>query len=249
MAKTPKHYKDLIREIAGLHAPTVDVSEPRTKHMERVQTAFRNSNVVGVGASYKSASGNVTDTLSITFYVKRKLPRSRIKSENFLPEILSSAGGRSVFTDVKETGAFRPSAPPLVQESPIESGYSVGNIEGITGTLGAIVSKPGQTRRYLLSNSHVLADTGLAAPGSNILYPGVDDGGNEGADWVAILDQSVPLTPGGAYVNQVDAALAEIPVSNTSRVYQVWQAILSKALPSQLPPELHRLLGNRDSNA
>jgi hypothetical protein len=38
----------------------------------------------------------------------------------------------------------------------------------------------------------------------------------------------------------------DIPVSNTSRVYQIWQAILSKALQSQIPPELHRLLGNRD---
>lgn len=211
MAKTPKHYKDLIREIAGLHTPAVDVSMPRTNHMGRVQTAYRSLNVVGIGASYKTTAGDVTDTLSITFYVKKKLPRSRIKSENLLPEILSSAGGRSVFTDVKETGVFRPSSPPpLVQESPIESGYSVGSIDGATGTVGAIVSKPGRTRSYLLSNSHVLANTGLAAPGSNILYPGVDDGGNAGADWVAILDQSVPLTPGGAYVNQVDAALAEI---------------------------------------
>lgn len=88
---------------------------------------------------------------------------------------------------------------------------SVGEgVNGATGTMGAIVSKLGQTRRYLLNNSHVIADSGLAAPGSNILYPGVDDGGNAGTSWVAILDQSVPLTPGGAYVNQVDAALAEI---------------------------------------
>lgn len=40
----------------------------------------------------------------------------------------------------------------------------------------------------------------------------------------------------------------DIPASNTSRVYQIWQANLSKALQSQLPPELHGLLGNRDGN-
>jgi hypothetical protein len=210
MAKTPKHYKELIREVTGLYASSADVSRPRTKHMGKVQTAFRSSNVIGIGASYKTTEGKATDTLSITFYVKKKLPRSRIKSENLLPEILSSGDGRSIFTDVKETGIFRPSATPLVQETPIASGYSVSNIDGATGTVGAIVSKPGETRRYLLSNSHVLANTGLAAPGSNILYPGVSDGGNADTDWVAILDQSVPLTPGGAYVNQVDVALAEI---------------------------------------
>ena len=33
----------------------------------------------------------------------------------------------------------------------------------------------------------------------------------------------------------------EISVYNTSRVYKVWKAIVSKALPSQLPPELKDL--------
>jgi hypothetical protein len=215
MAKTPKHYKEIIRGITGISPLSTDVSEHHLKHVRKVQTAFRSSNVVGIGASYKTTQGKPTDTLSITFYVKKKLPRSRIKSGNFLPEILSSHKGRAVFTDVKETGVFRPSDAPLVQETPIESGYSVSNITGATGTVGAIVSKPGQTYRYLLSNSHVLANAGLAPPGSNILYPGVADGGNAGTDWVAVLDQSASLTPGGAYVNQVDAALAGILDSRT----------------------------------
>jgi RloB-like protein len=34
----------------------------------------------------------------------------------------------------------------------------------------------------------------------------------------------------------------DIPGANTSRVYQLWKAIASKALPSQLPIELHGLL-------
>ena len=215
MAKTPKHYKEIIRGITGIDNLSADVSAPHMKHMGKAKTAFRSSNVVGIGASYKTTAGKLTDTLSITFYVKKKLPRSRIKSENLLPEILPSANGRAVFTDVKETGVFRPSNGALVQETPIESGYSVSNITGATGTVGAIVSKPGQTFRYLLSNSHVLANAGLATPGSDILYPGVTDGGNAGTDWVAMLDQSAPLTPGGAYVNQVDAALAEILNSRT----------------------------------
>lgn len=36
-----------------------------------------------------------------------------------------------------------------------------------------------------------------------------------------------------------------IPNTNTTRVYQIWQAIVSKALPSQLPPELHGIWENR----
>ena len=34
----------------------------------------------------------------------------------------------------------------------------------------------------------------------------------------------------------------DIPNANTSRVYQLWRSIVSKALPSQLPSELHPLL-------
>jgi hypothetical protein len=33
-----------------------------------------------------------------------------------------------------------------------------------------------------------------------------------------------------------------IPNANATRVYQLWKAIVSKALPSQLPPEFHRLI-------
>jgi hypothetical protein len=33
-----------------------------------------------------------------------------------------------------------------------------------------------------------------------------------------------------------------IPQTNTTRVYQLWKAIVSKALPSQLPPEFHSLI-------
>jgi hypothetical protein len=33
-----------------------------------------------------------------------------------------------------------------------------------------------------------------------------------------------------------------IPNANTTRVYQLWKAIVSKALPSQLPPEFDRLI-------
>jgi RloB-like protein len=36
---------------------------------------------------------------------------------------------------------------------------------------------------------------------------------------------------------------AEIPATNTSRVYLLWKAIITKALPSQLPEELKQVLG------
>jgi hypothetical protein len=66
------------------------------------------------------------------------------------------------------------------------------------------------SRRYLLSNSHVLADSGRGKPGDKVLYPGPEDGGEDPADWIATLSESVPFSKGGAFVNEVDAALAEI---------------------------------------
>ena len=46
-----------------------------------------------------------------------------------------------------------------------------------------------------------------------------------------------------------DAAVegGDIPAANTTRVYQLWQAIVSKALPSQLPPQLRGLLPTETS--
>jgi len=43
---------------------------------------------------------------------------------------------------------------------------------------------------------------------------------------------------------RLDAKVAggDVPSSNTSRVYLLWKAIAAKAAPSQLPPELRRLL-------
>jgi hypothetical protein len=34
----------------------------------------------------------------------------------------------------------------------------------------------------------------------------------------------------------------DIPVGNTTRVYQLWRVVVAKALPQQLPPELRPLL-------
>lgn len=35
----------------------------------------------------------------------------------------------------------------------------------------------------------------------------------------------------------------EIPNANTSRVYRIWKSVTRKALPSQLPDAIHRILG------
>ena len=66
----------------------------------------------------------------------------------------------------------------------------------------------------ILSNSHVLALSGKASKGDNILYPGKADGGKVPTEVVAKLDKHIKFVTGGPFVNEVDCALAEITPPN-----------------------------------
>lgn len=94
------------------------------------------------------------------------------------------------------------------RQRPIHPGVSVGHYKITAGTLGAIVRVGIDGKARILSNNHVLADENRAAPGDEILQPGVLDGGQVGQDRVAILDKFVRLTKNRA--NKVDAALAVV---------------------------------------
>jgi hypothetical protein len=88
---------------------------------------------------------------------------------------------------------------------PLVAGLSVAHEAVTAGTAGALVQVDGAW--FVLSNSHVLARSGLAAPGDPVLQPGPADGGNA-ADRVGVLERAVPFAPEG--VNEVDAALARL---------------------------------------
>jgi hypothetical protein len=122
--------------------------------------------------------------------------------------------------DVRRIGVVRPvsaapagslgpaAGPPDVdvlrsRQRPLVPGCSICHEADTAGTLGAVVDRDGQ--RLLLSNSHVLARSGLATPGDAVLQPGPADGGTA-EDRVGVLDTSVPLVTGRG--NTVDAALA-----------------------------------------
>lgn len=88
---------------------------------------------------------------------------------------------------------------------PLHRGLSLA-VTGVTaGTLGAFVTREGVERRCVLSNSHVLADSGQAEPGAVALQPGPADGGGAD-DRVGELLVDVPLSR--SRPNLADAALA-----------------------------------------
>ncbi|WP_213803722.1 hypothetical protein [Granulicella sp. dw_53] len=207
MHVTPQRLLRILEAITAEEMP----GTPRSKrthgmHVAKIRVTLKDPNIVGIGISRKERQGQETGELSICFYVARKRPLSRISRRYMIPAVLASAKGEAAFTDVKEIGNFSPGY--LIRSQPIESGFSVGHISGLTGTVGAIVQK--DDARFLLSNSHILARNGLASKGDKILYPGTVDGGTDPTNWVATLSDFIPFVRGGAFVNEMDAALAQV---------------------------------------
>jgi len=94
-------------------------------------------------------------------------------------------------------------------ERPVPIGVSTGN-EGApaVGTLGCRV-KDKSGKVYALSNNHVYALENTAPIGSNVLQPGLHDGGVAPDDVIGTLSAFVPVKFDGSD-NTVDAAIAAI---------------------------------------
>jgi hypothetical protein len=91
---------------------------------------------------------------------------------------------------------------------PSPGGVSVGHVRITAGTLGSLargLRPPRQTRRLILSNNHVLANSNAGAFGNAIVQPGPADGGNAPRDQIAILERFVPIDFSGR-PNLVDCA-------------------------------------------
>src|SRR6185503_19055280 len=100
---------------------------------------------------------------------------------------------------------------PRTRIRPAPPGSSVGfrdpaNSFVMAGTFGALVKRG--TRRFILSNNHVLADENGLPEGSPIFQPGLLDGGDPTTDQVAQLSAFVQLQVGNP--NVVDGAIAEV---------------------------------------
>ncbi|QPC91714.1 hypothetical protein [Mesorhizobium sp. INR15] len=204
-----------------------DIAEPETlslntrRHYDRVRTIFEDENIIGAGIARKVAGEERTKDLSIVFYVRRKIPPAELLPDHVLPPVMAASNGRAVYTDVVEIGDIVPQAN--VMKSPLKSGFSVGHKDVTAGTLGAVVRKDG--KRFLLSNSHVLANSGLGAVGDALLYPGPQDDGRQPADVVAKLSAFSPFAIGPSFTNTVDAALGEVDEDRLGDIdEEIWSA-------------------------
>ena len=170
------------------------------------------SNLVGVGIGEKLSGGKHTGVMAVKFLVRIKYPDNQVPAEERLP---THVNGQPV--DVEQVGTFRrfqpgPMPNPRRRMRPARPGCSIGfRFPGdqfiMAGTFGALVSKG--TRRYILSNNHVIADENRLAIGSRIFQPGFLDAGNPpNTGAVARLTRFVTLLAGAP--NKVDGAIAEL---------------------------------------
>lgn len=216
MASTPEYLVQALDFITADTSPAAAVENLHTGLVARVRRAFDDPNIVGVGISRKITGGKELDDLCVSFYVVKKLTPSKIAPKYLVPPVIATESGKAAYTDVKAIGRIVPQINPLAKAKPIESGFSVGHIKITAGTVGAIVKK--DDKRFLLSNSHVLANSGKGKPGDKVVYPGPADDGVVPANWVASLTKAVPFTKGGKLVNEVDAALAEVREESLVRI-------------------------------
>jgi hypothetical protein len=211
---TPKQFLDCLNLVtAPKKMLTAAVGRARGSaealHVNRVRTVFEDPNIVAVGISEKITDGGKTGELSLCFYVEKKIARSKLREGRLVPPVMSAPNGAAVFTDVKPIGRVRPEVKKKV--SPIQSGFSVAHVDVGAGTVGAIVKK-GKTL-YILSNSHVLANSGLGKVKDQVMYPGSRDGGTLPRHLAGTLAKFIAFKVGGRFVNHVDCAICEIDSS------------------------------------
>jgi hypothetical protein len=200
-----------------------------------VRNVVSSENVVAVGISEKVSDNKLSGILAVTFYVAEKKPLKQLRGDETIPPALALdlTSGTTVPTDIVEVGfpKLEPSPAalthPQVQRKPIQPGFSVGHPKITAGTLGAIVRK--NKKLYILSNSHVLANSGKGQKGDGILFPGKDDGGKLDADTIAQLEDFIAFQLGGDFTNSADCAIAAIL---DDRLDEVKQEIYKIGLPS-----------------
>lgn len=194
------------------------------------------SSVVGTGIGPKVTAGEAQQGLSLKVYVAEKFPTNVIsEAERVPPEVQLPGIAEPIITDVVAIGNLELQAL-TTRIRPAQPGYSSGLFTSGAGTLGCLVRKLNDPsgRVFILSNSHVLANSGRAATGTQIIQPGREDGGSPPSDLLAILAEAVPFDFNPGFNNLCDAAIAEVAAGD------VVAAIPEIGVPADINTQLSR---------
>jgi hypothetical protein len=204
-----KHPVDVLIEAKAIAAKDLlAAAAPLPEFAAMAATTKPRHNVVGVGIGYKQKHGKITNTQAIYVYVEKKVPKEAVPKADLIPPKIGD-----VVTDVIETGRIFPQqAPPIAQTRlrPAKGGASVG-FQGVgfvmAGTFGCLVTDG--TKRFILSNNHVLADENALPLNSPIFQPGLLDGGVVPTDRIAKLSKFIKIKKLPSN-NKVDCAIAAL---------------------------------------
>ncbi len=190
--------------------------------------------IQGLGIGEKESDGKLTRKIALRVYVDKK--RAMSKVSNPVPKRVRIPDVGDCTTDVVEIGKVEAELFTS-RVRPAMPGCGVGHPKVTVGTFGCLVKKntDKKGRLYILSNSHVLANQGVASVGDDILQPGRADGGKQPKDVIATLDDWVPFVfSGTGFPNLVDAAIAKVRRKNsvikTIRILGIQPAGVSKTL-------------------
>jgi hypothetical protein len=163
-------------------------------------------NVIGVGTGYKVSDGKRTSELCLVTLVRQKVPPSALQADAMVPREIDG-----VRTDVVEIGEVRALQTRTSRWRPAPAGVSLGHYRITAGTFSCLVHDRASGTPLMLSNNHVLANSNDASPGDAILQPGPADGGQAGADTIAVLERFCPIEfntqPGSCNVANAYASL------------------------------------------
>ena len=176
-------------------------------------------NIQGFGIAERISKGKKLDEVALKVYVERKLPPDKVDSP-IPPQIMLPGMKDPVDTDVHEIGKVVLEANTS-RHRPAMPGCGLGHFDVTAGTFGCLVRKKGKPELYVLSNSHVLANSGTGKKGDVVLQNAVFDGGLQPADVLCELAEWVPFKFGdNTFDNLVDAAIARVknPKEVTSAV-------------------------------
>ena len=191
--------------------------------------------VCGMGLAERITAGKQLQDLALKVYVTRKLPLAQCRLP--IPKELHLEGLPPIPIDVEEIGEIQLHGGSTAAR-PAQPGTSVslaGNTVW-TGTFGFVAVKQGQEQPwYLVSSSHVIANSGLASIGDAIVQPAASAGGQAPADTVATLSEWVPFQFSATdFNNLVDAAIAQLEPGMASA------AILEVGVPTGVSTDLQR---------
>lgn len=212
-------------------------------HQQHEEQIMALPNVVGFGI------GDEDGTPIFHVLVVRKQGLSTLAVGDRIPPTIGVYNVR-----VLEVGQVLANGVSLTKRvRPMRPGFSIGHVDITAGTIGtfcydllpgATIDPPANGRGtpskyYLLSNNHVLANSNKARLGDPIVQPGPFDGGRYPNDVVGYLRRYIPIEfapskPLSQHNNVVDAAIAEVDLSDLNRRPLWMVAPLSWARKSRL---------------